>query len=186
VFKYVGFAAHSGSVSEKLVLKTSKIVRGLRDCYGADDLILVVGGYWGLMKEVVDLALELSFKVLIMPPLEQEDVSFPEKAIVVKTGTSYRVRSVFLVRTSDILVVLGGGAGCIQELVTAYTEGKPSYVLVDTGMPTDIIKNIPEYLDYRELAPIMKYHDEDTLLRDLCNYLRTSKTESTKWVTRVG
>lgn len=148
--------------------------------------MLVVGGYWGLMKEVVDLALKLGFKVIIMPPLEREDVSFPEEAIVVRTGTSYRVRSVFLVRTSDVLVVLGGGAGCIQELVTAYTEGKPSYVLVDTGMPTDFIDSMPEYLDHRKLAPIIKYRDEEALLRDLCNYLKTSKTESTRYVAHVG
>ncbi len=157
----------------------------MRDCYNVEDLVFVVGGYWGLMKVIVDLALELGFRVLVIPPLEQEDVLFPEKAIVVRTGTSYRVRSVFLVRTSDVLVVLGGGAGCIQELVTAYTEGKPSYVLVDTGLPTDITEKMPEYLDYRKLAPIMKYRDENTLLRDLCDYLKT-ETISTKHLARVG
>lgn len=147
---------------------------------------MVVGGYWGLMKFVVDSALELGFKVLIIPPLEQEEVLFPEEAVVIKTGTSYRVRSVFLARTSDVLVVLGGGAGCIQELVTAYTEGKPTYVLVGTGMPTDIVKDIPEYLDHRKLAPVMKYQDENTLIKDLCNYLKTIKTRITKQAVSVG
>jgi len=160
-----------------LISRVSRIVRGLRECYDANDLVFVVGGYWGLMKEVVNLALELGFKVIIIPPIEQEDVRFPEGAIVVKTGTSYRVRSVFLVRTSDVLVVLGGGAGCIQELITAYTEGKPSYVLVGTGMPTDVIEEMPEYLDYRELAPVMKYRDENTLLKDLCDHLKHMKAE---------
>jgi uncharacterized protein (TIGR00725 family) len=149
----------------------------LRECYDANDLVFVVGGYWGLMKEVVNSALELGFKVLIIPPIEQEDVQFPEGAIVVKTGTSYRVRSVFLARTSDVLVVLGGGAGCIQELVTAYTEGKPSYVLVGTGMPSDVVEKMPEYLDHRELAPVMKYRDENTLIKDLCNHLKQMKAE---------
>ncbi|MEM4829564.1 MAG: hypothetical protein QW417_01820 [Zestosphaera sp.] len=166
--------------------RTSRIIRGLRDCCGVDDIVLVVGGYWGLMKEVVDSALELGFKVLIIPPIEQEEVPFPDEAIVVRTGTSYRIRSVFLVKTSDVLIVLGGGAGCIQELITAYTEGKPSYVLVNTGMPTDIVESMPEYIDHRKLAPIMKYRDENTLLRDLCNHLKTSKTTSTKYAVRVG
>lgn len=136
---------------------------------------MVVGGYWGLMKEVVDSALGTGVKALILPPLEQEHVDFPEGALVVRTGTSYRVRSIFLVRTSDVFVVLGGGAGCLQELVTAYTEGKPTYVLVRTGMPTDVVEALPEYLDQRKLAPIRKYSSEDVLLRDLCEYLRISE-----------
>ncbi|MEM0296752.1 MAG: hypothetical protein QXS42_07450 [Zestosphaera sp.] len=155
-------------------LKASKLVRGLCACY-PNDLVIVVGGYWGLMKEVVDSALNVGARVLIVPPLEQEHVNFPEKALVVRTGTSYRVRSVFLVRTSDALVILGGGAGCLQELVTAYTEGKPAYVLVGTGMPTDIAETLPEYLDQRKLASIRKYDSEDDLLKDLCEDLRASK-----------
>jgi len=71
-----------------------------------------------LMKYVVDKAIELGFNVIILPPVGLEDASFPEKAIVVKTGVSFRNRSVFLARTVDVLVVLGGGGGCIQELVT--------------------------------------------------------------------
>lgn len=136
---------------------------------------MVVGGYWGLMKDVVDSALDAGMRVVILPPLEREHIDFPEDALVIKTGTSYRVRSIFLVRTSDVLVVLGGGAGCIQELITAYTEGKPAYVLVGTGMPTDVIETLPEYLDQRKLAPIRKYSSEDILLKDLCEHLRMSK-----------
>jgi len=166
---YLGVAAHSEEPCESLLLKARRFLEELWSTCGLR-VKLVVGGYWGLMKHVVDYALNLGFAVIILPPLELEYVSFPEKAIVVKTGVSFRARSVFLVRTSDLLVVLGGGAGCIQEIVTAYTEKKPVYVLVDTGYPTDIVKTWPEYLDNRALAPIVKSSDPVELAREVCKY----------------
>jgi len=172
--KYVGIAAHSKDVSEDLKAKASVFLRELRSkC--PNDVALVVGGYWGLMKFVVDEGLSLGFNVVVLPPIEQEDVEFPEKVFVIKTGTSYRVRSVFLARTSDALVVLGGGAGCMQELVTAYTEGKPIFALVGTGMPTDVVVNLPEYLDDRHLAPIKKYLNPVELTSELCRTISERK-----------
>lgn len=184
--KYVGFAAHSEDVSSELAAKATRIIEGLSECYNADSLAIVVGGYWGLMRKVVDAALELGLRVIIMPPLEREDVEFPERAIVIRTGASYRLRSIFLVRTSDALVVLGGGAGCLQELVTAYTEGRPSFVLVGTGLPTDIVAGLPEYLDHRRLAPIKRYSDELSLLEDLCKYLRGEPVEGAERAAGIG
>ncbi len=180
---YVGIAAHSGNVGDDLKAKTSTFLRELRT-HCPDDTVLVVGGYWGLMKFVVDESLGLGFKVVILPPIEREDVDFPEKAFVIKTGTSYRVRSVFLVRTSDALVVLGGGAGCLQELITAYTEGKPVFALVGTGMPTDLIINLPEYLDDRYLASVKKYSNPTELALELCQTLL--KRESRKTLIKHG
>jgi len=43
--------------------------------------------------------------VIILPPVELEDVSFPEKAIVVKTGVSLRNRSVFLAKALTGLTI---------------------------------------------------------------------------------
>jgi uncharacterized protein (TIGR00725 family) len=164
---YVGVAAHSGEPSVELARVAKRFVELLKERCGVEHRI-VVGGYWGLMKTVVDEALSAGFTVVVLPPVEEEDVSFPDRAVVVKTGLSFRGRSVALVRTSDVLVVLGGGSGCLQEAVTAYTEGKPVYALVSTGYPTDAISQWPEYLDDRRLAPIKKYRDVDELVRDLC------------------
>jgi len=91
------------------------------------------------MKYIVDYALEKGFKIVLFPPIEKEGVEFPSNVIVIKTGVSYRVRSIFLVRTSDVLVVLGGASGTIQEITSAYCENKAIFVLVDTGFPSDKI-----------------------------------------------
>jgi len=173
---YIGIAAHSEEPNVTLTLKSRRFLEELWSTCGSV-VRLVIGGYWGLMKYVVDKALELGFTVIILPPLELEHVEFPEKAIVIKTGVSFRSRSVFLTRTSDVLVVLGGGAGCIQELVTAYTEKKPVYILVDTGCSTDLVKSWPTYLDNRMLAPILKYSDPVELAREVCKFRRAGSVK---------
>ncbi|MGC8983201.1 MAG: LOG family protein [Desulfurococcaceae archaeon] len=167
---YIGIAAHSEEPNEAISEKARIFLEELsRHCSEAR---LVLGGYWGLMKLVADEALRRGFTVVIVPPVEMEDVEYPEKAIVIKTGSSFRVRSVFLVRTSDVLVVLGGGAGCIQELVTAYTERKPVLLLTSTGYPTDFVEAWPAYLDNRMLAPIIKVRDPRELARRACEEAR--------------
>jgi uncharacterized protein (TIGR00725 family) len=159
------------------VEKSYLFLGGLRRSCG-DGVKLVVGGYWGLMRYVVNKALDLGFTVVILPPVEREHVVFPERAIVVRTGLTFRARSVSLVRTSDVLVVLGGGAGSLQELVTAHVEGKPVYVLVGTGYPTDVVKTWPEYLDDRMLAPLKKVRDPVELARRVCDELRRQATRA--------
>lgn len=167
--KLIGVAAHSGDYGENLEKASRKFVALLAEkC--SDNVALVLGGYWGLMKVVVDEALSRGITVIILPPLEKEHVNFPEKAIVIRSGSSYRARSVILVRSSDVVVALGGGAGVIQEVVTAYTESKTVFLL-KSGMDSDKLESLAPYLDYRKLSPILVYSDPEALVNDLCLYL---------------
>ncbi len=152
--KYVGVAAYSGEPPQTSKYAAQEFVWGLRKRVPVERVAFVLGGYWGLMKVVVDEAIKAGFRVIILPPERMEDTAFPEDALVIKTGTSFRVRSVFLVRTADVLVALGGESGSIQEIVTAYTEGKPIYVLGSTGLSTDKVKALAPYIDRRMVAEI--------------------------------
>ncbi len=171
--KYVGIAAYSGSPPDHLRVACEEFIESLSLCCDVSKTVIVVGGYWGLMRYVVDNALKYGFKVLILPPLEMEDVNFPEEAIVVRTGTSFRVRSVFLVRTSDVLVVLGGAGGTIQELITAYVEGRPILVLSMTGLATDKLSVLAPYIDERKTSVIKYVGNPKDLAQEVCNYLRS-------------
>ena len=167
LIKYIGIAAYSGFVNDVVKEKVLNVLKNIKEfCNG--NFIFVVGGYEGLMKHIVDFALSLNFKVVILPPIEQEHRSFPDNAIVIKTGSTYTVRSAFLVHTSDILIVVGGGSGSLHELVAAYNEGKPIYVLTHTGLPTDVIENIPEKIDYRIPIAIKRFKDPKDLAKELC------------------
>jgi hypothetical protein len=97
---YVGIAAYSEEPSLELLEKSYLFLEELSSSCGRS-IRLIVGGYWGLMKYVVDKALDLGFTVVILPPVEREHVGFPERAVV-RTGLTFRARSVSLVRTSDV------------------------------------------------------------------------------------
>lgn len=167
--KILGVAALGMEPPRSLVESALAFVRELsRVCRG---LAIAVGGYWGLMRFVVDAALGEGLTVLVFPPVEMEDHRFPEQAIVVRTGLGYRLRSVALVRTSDVLVALGGEAGTIQEIVTAYTEGRPVLVLDETGASTDRLKSLAPYIDVRKTARVEYIKDPRELARRACELL---------------
>ncbi|MEM3979655.1 MAG: hypothetical protein QXF79_00170, partial [Ignisphaera sp.] len=87
---------------------------------------------------------------------------------------TFIIRSSILVHASDMLVAIGGGIGSIEEIITAYNEGKQVYVLVDTGLPTDIVKMLPSKLDEKAEKLLQIFNDPESLAREVCRTL-TSK-----------
>lgn len=167
---YIGIAAYSRKPPSSTVEKVLKFIDKLKDsCEKAvDGIVFVMGGYEGLMKVFVDKALESGFNLVILPPLEQENQEFPKKALVIKTGATFIIRSSILVHTSDALVAIGGGVGSLEEILTAHNEGKPVYVLVDTGLPTDVVKMLPIKLDERVEKPLKVLSDPEVLAKEVC------------------
>jgi uncharacterized protein (TIGR00725 family) len=53
---------------------------------------------------------------------------------------------------SDALIVLGGGAGTLQEIAIAYRQGKPIITLGETGGWADKVRGC--YLDTRKIVKI--------------------------------
>lgn len=166
----IGVAAYSGPPPPKALGKVVEFIEEFtnvcRDLQIA--IIFIVGGYEGLMKVFTDKILEKGFRVIILPPIEQEDQMFPSKAIVIRTGATFTIRSSILVHSSDILLALGGGVGTLEEIITAHNEGKPTYILIDTDLPTDIMKIFPAKISARALKPLKLYSDPYSLAKDLC------------------
>jgi Predicted Rossmann fold nucleotide-binding protein len=146
--RILGVAALGTEPSAELAAKARVFVGELSSLCGRG-LCLALGGYWGLMKVVVDEALRHGLCVVLFPPLEKEDLDYPEEAIVVRAGVSYRLRSILLCRTSDVLVCLGGEAGTMQEVFSAYLEGVPVIMLGDTRQSSDVLERLAPCLDSR-------------------------------------
>ncbi|EWG07185.1 MAG: hypothetical protein ASUL_06698 [Candidatus Aramenus sulfurataquae] len=172
----LGIAAHSGEYSEDMREKVYSFLTTLsEECQELP--ILFLGGYWGLMKEIVDQATALGFTVVMILPVEHEEVYPPKEVILVKTGMEFRARSVPLVRSSDAIVALGGGVGTEIEVLMAYGMGKPVYVLVDTGYSTDLLqKAYPEYFDHRAVVKVKYFRDPKAMARDLCGLKEKGRT----------
>ncbi len=167
---YIGIAAYSRDVGEKHKESIAKLLSSIKSLCG-NDITIVVGGYEGLMKHVVDTSLSMGFRVVIIPPIEWENREFPKQVIVIRTGTTFTIRSLFIIRTSHILIAVGGGAGTLHEIFAAYNEGKPVYILTDTSLPTDVLKGLPDRIDYRVVSSMKKYGNPEELARDLCTEL---------------
>jgi uncharacterized protein (TIGR00725 family) len=62
--------------------------------------------------------------------------------VVVYTGFGLKGRNIINVRTSDVVIIFGGGLGTLNEFTIAYDEGKLVGVLEGTGGVADRIKEI--------------------------------------------
>lgn len=166
---YVAVAAYSRAPPPAAAEGARRFVGALsRGC--GDEVVLLVGGYEGLMKLVVDEALGRGLRVVILPPLEQEGHGFPPGAVVIKTGVTFTVRSSMMAHASDVLVSLGGGVGSLEEILTAHNEGKPVLVLAGTGLPTDLVKSLPPRLDERASSVIMYFESPEAVAEEVCRW----------------
>jgi len=141
--RQIAVAVHSGHVPG-LAEKARHFVEAL--AVKCPDAVLLVGGYWGHMVDVVNAALQRRLRIVLFLPVEKENVEVPPQAIAVRTGCEYRCRSVLMIRSADAVVVLGGGVGTMIEALMAYAMGKPLLVLVGTGAASDKLR--VAYLDY--------------------------------------
>ena len=164
--KQIAVAVHSGLVPG-LRDRVWQFVNALAD--RCPDAVVLVGGYWGHMVDVVDAALARGLKVVAFLPIEREDVEVPPQVIVLKTGCDYRCRSVFMIRSADVVVVLGGGVGTMIEALMAYAMGKPLFVLVGTGAASDKLRDAyPDYFDERRAVRAVYVEDPARLAELAC------------------
>ncbi len=175
--KLVGIAAYSGEPSKHLVEKTISFIDALHRFCG-NGIALILGGYWGLMKIVVDRALSKGITTIILPPLSRENMSFPDKAITLRLGVDYRIRSIFIARSCDVLVALGGEAGTLLEIIAGYCEAKPLFVL-RSGLSTDKIELFSPYIDSRAISRVRIYEDPTQLAKDVCRELELKTQDTT-------
>lgn len=62
--------------------------------------------------------------------------------VLIFTGSGLMGREIVNIRSSDIVVIVGGSSGTLGDLAIAYDEGKLIGVLTGTGGITDVIPNI--------------------------------------------
>lgn len=88
--------------------------------------------------------------------------------MIMFTGLGFMERDVINIRSSDAIVIIGGGIGTLNEFTIAYDEGRPIGVLTETGGISDHIEHIVEELCHRKMAPnIVQDPDPIALLEKL-------------------
>jgi uncharacterized protein (TIGR00725 family) len=92
--------------------------------------------------------------------------------VLIFTGSGLMGREVVNIRSSDIVIIIGGRSGTLGEFSIAYDEGKLIGVLQGTGGITSEIKKIVSIVRKRTGAKVIYDVDPQKLLRKLIAYYR--------------
>jgi hypothetical protein len=94
--------------------------------------------------------------------------------VIIYTGFGYKGRNVINIRSSDIVIILGGATGTLNEFTIAYDEAKVISVLAGSGGVADHIKKIVEVCRKPTLGQLFFDADPETLIQTCVNALAAS------------
>ena len=119
------------------------------------EAVLLTGGKGGIMEVVSEEFRKRGGTVVGILPGSEDGNS--HSSLRIKTGMNPVGRSVVLVTSADVLVVLGGGSGTMVEALMAYNLGVPVVVLTGTGYRSDKLEALAEngFFDHRKRAEVI-------------------------------
>ncbi len=80
------------------------------------------------------------------------------------TGMGFMERDIINIRSSDGIIIVGGGIGTLNELTIAYDEGRPIGILTNSGGISNSIPYVIQELCKREIPPNMVFDDDPAKL----------------------
>lgn len=93
--------------------------------------------------------------------------------VLIFTGSGLMGREVVNIRSSDVVVIVGGSSGTLGELAIAYDEGKLIGVLTDTGGITGLVQQILDVCNKDTGARVIYQSDPEQLVSDLLQQYRS-------------
>lgn len=93
--------------------------------------------------------------------------------VLIFTGSGLMGREVVNIRSSDIVVIVGGRSGTLGELAISYDEGKLIGVLTETGGISDMVRDILEVCAKDTGARVLYDSDPEHLILGLLHTYRT-------------
>ncbi len=168
-----------GSATGKLSPKHRRLAFDLGRVIAEEGCITVTGACPGLPLESAKGASSAGGLVVgISPGLsEWEHVNKYHSPVLhhdvlIFTGSGLMGREVVNIRSSDIVIIIGGRSGTLGEFSIAYDEGKLIGVLQGTGGITSEIKNIVRIVKKRTGSKVIYDVDPARLVRELISYYR--------------
>lgn len=166
-----------GSAGGKMTKQQKNKAYTLGQVVARNDCILLTGGCPGLPYETARGAkAEGGLVVGISPGLSLEEhlVKYNSPAayhdILIFTGSGLMGREITNIRSSDIVVIVGGRSGTLGEFAIAYDEGKLIGVLQGTGGISDAIDDILNAIYKKTGSHVIKQSDPEKLMSELLSY----------------
>ncbi len=142
------------------------------------DCILVNGACPGLPDEAAYGAHKAGGMVMGVSPAfsEKEHIENYKSPheyydIIIYTGLGLMERDIINIRSSDAIILLGGGVGTLNEFTVAYSEGKTVGVLTDTGGVSDHIDEILKICNREVNGRVVFDNDPNKLLEKVLDKL---------------
>lgn len=93
--------------------------------------------------------------------------------VLIFTGSGLMGREVVNIRSSDMVVIVGGSSGTLGELAIAFDEGKLIGVLTGTGGISDMVETILATCNKVTGARVLYNNDPKQLIRELLEVYQT-------------
>lgn len=170
-----------GSASGKLAKAHMKLAFELGCAIAENDCVTITGACPGFPLEAARGAQSKGGLVIgISPALsEKEHIEKYQSPIayhdvLIYTGSGLMGREVVNIRSSDIVVIIGGHSGTLGEFSIAYDEGNLIGVLLGTGGITSEIKDIVKIVNKKTGSKVLYESHPRQLLDNLIKDYRTS------------
>ena len=179
----------SGLIDPEIAARARAVGRAVAEA----GCTLITGACPGLPQEAVRGAAARGGLVIgISPALsEQEHVERYDSpvegySVLVYTGSGLMGREVVNIRSSDIVVVIGGHSGTLGEFAIAYDEGRLIGVLTGTGGVADMIDELVARLAKDTGAKVLFDAEPERLVARLTEYYRTVHFQRPHSLYRTG
>lgn len=86
--------------------------------------------------------------------------------MIIYTGMGFMERDIINIRSSDAVVIIGGGIGTLNEFTIAYDEGRPIGIVTNSGGISNSIPHVVVDLCQREMPPNLVMDDDPAKLLD--------------------
>lgn len=166
-----------GSASGTLSKEHKKIAFELGEAIAKNDCITITGACPGYPLEAAKGAKSQGGLVVgISPALSEKEHKEKYQSpiayhdVLIYTGSGLMGREVVNIRSSDIVIILGGHSGTLGEFAIAYDEGNLIGVLLGTGGISSEIQRIVKIIKKKTGAHLIYDIEPDKLVRDLIKY----------------
>jgi uncharacterized protein (TIGR00725 family) len=88
--------------------------------------------------------------------------------VVIYSGFGFKGRNVIAVRSADIVILVAGGIGTLNEFTIAYDEGKVIGLLHGTGGVADVVQMLLDTLPVRSTGAVVIADSDPESLIDRC------------------
>ena len=162
------------NLNDDVAERMSSLANALGRAIAAHNCTLITGATTGFPDLISRAARSAGAVTIGVSPAQSREehvsrYSLPDDGvdIIIYTGFGLKGRNIVNVRSSDVVVIVGGGIGTLNEFTIAFDEGKVIGILEGTGGVADRIKEIAG-LSGRKVTSELVFASDPEVLIETC------------------